>query len=72
MSSHANTDPTPAMTATADVADVADASRRLLEQSFNTGNFELIDQFVAPEAVNHDPTLPAQSVTCAALTRSSA
>jgi steroid delta-isomerase-like uncharacterized protein len=41
-------------------ADLADASRRLLEQSFNTGSFELIDQLVAPEALNHDPALPAQ------------
>ena len=41
-------------------ADYADASRRLLEQSFNTGNFELIDQLVAPEALNHDPALPPQ------------
>jgi steroid delta-isomerase-like uncharacterized protein len=40
--------------------DLADASRRLLEQSFNTGSFELIDQLVAPEALNHDPALPAQ------------
>jgi predicted ester cyclase len=46
----------PATTAT---PDLADASRRLLEESFNTGNFELIDQFVAPEAINHDPSLPA-------------
>jgi steroid delta-isomerase-like uncharacterized protein len=53
-----------AMTGTANAAtapaDLADASRRLLEESFNTGNFELIDQFVAPEALNHDPALPAQ------------
>lgn len=41
-------------------ADFADASRRLLEQSFNTGNFELIDQLVGPEALNHNPALPAQ------------
>jgi predicted ester cyclase len=40
--------------------DLADASRRLLEESFSTGNFELIDQFVGPEALNHDPALPAQ------------
>lgn len=40
--------------------DLADASRRLLEQSFNTGNFELVDQLVAPEALNHDPALPPQ------------
>jgi predicted ester cyclase len=41
-------------------ADFGDASRRLLEQSFNSGNFELIDQLVAPEALNHDPALPPQ------------
>jgi steroid delta-isomerase-like uncharacterized protein len=41
-------------------ADLADASRRLLEQSFNTGDFELIDQLVAPEALSHDPALPPQ------------
>jgi steroid delta-isomerase-like uncharacterized protein len=57
MSSDAMTGAADAATAT---ADLADASRRLLEQSFNTGNFELIDQLVAPEAVEHDPSLPAQ------------
>ena len=51
---------TGAANATAAPADLADASRRLLEESFNTGSFELIDQFVAPEALNHDPALPAQ------------
>jgi steroid delta-isomerase-like uncharacterized protein len=53
-----------AMTGAADAAtapaDLADASRRLLEESFNTGSVELIDQLVAPEARNHDPALPAQ------------
>ncbi|HTX10652.1 MAG TPA: ester cyclase [Solirubrobacteraceae bacterium] len=56
MSSDAMTgaaDPAPA------TADLADASRRLLEQSFNTGDFELIDQLVAREALQHDPALPA-------------
>src|SRR5690242_18937324 len=56
MSSDAMTGAAGAATAP---ADLADASRRLLEQSFNTGNFELIDQLVAPEALNHDPALPA-------------
>lgn len=56
MSSDAMTGAASAATAP---ADLADASRRLLEQSFNTGNFELIDQFVAAEALNHDPALPA-------------
>jgi steroid delta-isomerase-like uncharacterized protein len=39
--------------------DLAEASRRLLEESFNDGNFALIDQFVAADAVNHDPATPA-------------
>jgi predicted ester cyclase len=56
--------PSDAMTGAADAvtatANLADASRRLLEQSFNTGNFELIDELVALEAVQHDPALPAQ------------
>ncbi len=57
MSSDAMTGAADASTAT---ANLADASRRLLEESFSTGNVELIDQFVAPEALNHDPALPAQ------------
>jgi steroid delta-isomerase-like uncharacterized protein len=46
--------------AAAATTDFGDAARRLLEQSFNTGNLELIDQLVAPQALNHDPALPAQ------------
>ena len=40
--------------------DLSEASRRLLEETFNDGNLELIDQLVAPDAVNHDPATPAQ------------
>jgi predicted ester cyclase len=40
--------------------DPAEGSRRLLEETFNTGNFALIDEFVAPGAVNHDPAEPAR------------
>jgi steroid delta-isomerase-like uncharacterized protein len=43
--------------------DLSEASRQLLEQSFNEGNFELIDQLVAADAVNHDPATPAQMRT---------
>jgi steroid delta-isomerase-like uncharacterized protein len=43
----------------ADTADLGDASRRLLEESFTEGKFDLADQMVAPDAVNHDPALPA-------------
>src|SRR5437016_12791655 len=58
MSHDAMTGATGATTAST-ATDLADASRRLLEQSFNTGSFELIDHFVAPEADNHDPALAA-------------
>jgi predicted ester cyclase len=40
--------------------DLGEASRQLLEQSFNHGNFDLADQFVAPDAVNHDPGEPPE------------
>jgi predicted ester cyclase len=40
--------------------DLSEASRRLLEETFNEGNIELIDQLVAPGAVNHDPATPSQ------------
>jgi steroid delta-isomerase-like uncharacterized protein len=60
MSSDAITGAAGAATANTAAADLADASRRLLEQSFNTGTLELIDQLVAPEALIHDPAVPAQ------------
>jgi predicted ester cyclase len=40
--------------------DPAEASRRLLEETFNNGDYALIDEFVAPDAVNHDPSEPAR------------
>ena len=40
--------------------DLAEASRQLLEQSFNDGNFDLADQLIAADAVNHDPAEPAE------------
>jgi steroid delta-isomerase-like uncharacterized protein len=49
-----------AATGTASQLDPAEGSRRLLEETFNEGNLELIDQLVAPDAVNHDPAEPAQ------------
>ena len=60
MSSDATTGGDGAPTATPGPGDLSEASRRLLEQSFNEGNFALIDQLVAPEAVNHDPATPSQ------------
>ena len=35
-------------------------ARQLLEQSFNDGNFELAEQLIAADAVNHDPAEPAE------------
>ena len=40
--------------------DPAEGSRRLLEETFNNGDFSLVDRLVAPDAVNHDPAEPAQ------------
>jgi steroid delta-isomerase-like uncharacterized protein len=40
--------------------DLGAASHRLLEESFNEGNFAAADELVAPDAVNHDPATPAQ------------
>lgn len=39
---------------------LGEASRRLIEESFNQGNFALADDLVAPDAVDHDPATPAQ------------
>jgi predicted ester cyclase len=59
MSSDVATGADDVASATTTPGDLSEATRRLLEQSFNDGNFELIDQLVAAEAVNHDPATPA-------------
>lgn len=33
-------------------------SRRLLEEAFNSGNLDVVDELVSPEFVNHDAALP--------------
>ena len=60
MSSDAMAGADDAAAATTGTVDLGGTSRRLLEETFNTGNFELVDQFVAREALNHDPGLPAE------------
>lgn len=45
-------------TETRTAAGPAEQSRRLFEESFNEGKLDEIDQFVAPDAVAHDPALP--------------
>jgi hypothetical protein len=59
-------DAASAMTGT---TDLADASRRLFEQTFNEGTFDLAQQLIAPEAINHDPALRLRCVTYGAPTR---
>jgi predicted ester cyclase len=39
--------------------ELAQASRRLLEEGFNQGKTDLIDALTAPGAINHDPSEPA-------------
>ena len=34
------------------------ASKRVLEEGFNEGNLAVIDEFVDPSAVDHDPSVP--------------
>ena len=58
MSSDVTTGATDATRATTGPGDLSEASRRLLEESFNEGKLDLIDQLVAPDAVNHDPATP--------------
>ncbi|MBV9337360.1 MAG: ester cyclase [Solirubrobacterales bacterium] len=60
MSSDAMTNGPEAPTGTTGAVDLGDASRRLLEETFNTGSFDLVEQFVAGDALNHDPALPAE------------
>lgn len=41
-------------------AGIGEQSRRLLEEGLNEGKFDLVDQLVAPDAVSHDPAMPAR------------
>ena len=43
-------------------AETQAISRRLLEEAFNSGNLDVIDELVAPEFVNHDAALPEPTV----------
>ena len=46
--------------ATTGPGDPAEASRRLIEESFNEGKFELADKLISPDAINHDPAEPVR------------
>jgi predicted ester cyclase len=60
MSSDVTTGSETATQATTAPGDLAEASRRLLEEGFNEGKLDLADQLISPEAINHDPAEPAR------------
>jgi predicted ester cyclase len=39
---------------------LSEASRQLLEKPFNEGDFEIVDRYVAADAINHDPATPRE------------
>jgi predicted ester cyclase len=39
------------------------AARRMLEEAFNKGRLEVVDELVSPNVVDHDPALPGGQVT---------
>jgi len=59
MTSGATTQGDGTATGTLSLSEMAELSRRGLEESFNSGNFEVADRYTAPDAVNHDPSMPA-------------
>jgi steroid delta-isomerase-like uncharacterized protein len=40
----------------------ASGSKRLIEEVFGGGNYDLVDELLAPDAVGHDPALPGPVV----------
>lgn len=58
MSNEATTGDVPGATAASEGNSAI--SRRLLEETFNGGNLALADEFIAPDAINHDPATPAE------------
>jgi steroid delta-isomerase-like uncharacterized protein len=43
-------------------AETKAISRRFLEEAFNSGKLDVVDELVAPEFVNHDAALPEPTV----------
>ena len=60
MSSDVTSGAHDAAAAAAGPGDPSEASRRMLEEAFSEGKFELVDQLVARDAVDHDPAAPAE------------
>jgi predicted ester cyclase len=60
MSSDATTGATEAAPAATTTADLAEASRRILEEGFNEGKLDLADELISAQAINHDPAEPVR------------
>jgi predicted ester cyclase len=60
MSSDATTRESETAPASTAPVDLAEASRRMLEDGFNEGKLDLADQLISPQAINHDPAEPAR------------
>jgi steroid delta-isomerase-like uncharacterized protein len=43
-------------------ADTKAIARRLLEEAFNSGNLDVVDELISPEFVNHDAARPEPAV----------
>ena len=43
-------------------AETKAIARRLLEEAFNGGNLDVVDELVSPEFVNHDAALPEPAI----------
>src|SRR5690349_11976037 len=44
------------------MAKNADGSRRIIEEVFGAGNYDLADELVAADAQGHDPALPEPAI----------
>ena len=43
-------------------AETKAIARRFLEEAFNSGNLDVVDELVAPDFVNHDAALPEPTI----------
>jgi predicted ester cyclase len=60
MSSDTTTGANEAAAASTGAVNLAEASRRILEECFNEGKLDLADQLISAQAINHDPAEPAR------------
>jgi len=59
MSSDATTGATKTASGATTPVNLAEASRRILEEGFNEGKLDLADELISAQAINHDPAEPA-------------